>query len=39
MKAMFEKIANVIKSIAKTGAGAVSSGVAYEPKLPKCLKK
>lgn len=39
MKAMYEKIAEIIKAIANKGAGLASSGVAYEPKMPKCLKK
>lgn len=39
MKALCEKIAAVIKAIANAGAGTASSGLAYEPKMPKQLKK
>jgi len=39
MKAIFEKIAKAIKSIANMGAGMASGGFSYEPKMPKCLKK
>ncbi|MCI6771083.1 MAG: cyclic lactone autoinducer peptide [Oscillospiraceae bacterium] len=39
MNAISAKIAEVIKAIANLGAGAASSGVAYEPKMPKKLKK
>lgn len=39
MKALCEKIAALVKAIANAGAGVASSGVAYEPKMPKQLKK
>lgn len=32
-------IAEVVKKVAELGAGTVSSGMTYEPKMPKCLKK
>lgn len=32
-------IAEVIKKIAELGAGTASSGMAYEPIMPKCLRK
>lgn len=39
MSFISSKIAEVIKKIAELGAGTVSAGMSYEPKMPECLKK
>lgn len=39
MSFISSKIAEVIKKVAELGAGVVSAGFVYEPKMPKCLKK
>lgn len=39
MDAFLKKLSDVIRKIAEFGAGTVSMGVSYEPKLPRKLMK
>ncbi len=39
MSSFINIIANILESIANFGAGTVSAGIGYEPKLPEELRK